>query len=75
MTAEGILEENIRYDKGGVPKEVIIPYEQFVDFIETYGLDLSEEEKESIREAQTDRKAGRHENFVSMEDLEKELGI
>lgn len=47
----------------------------FQDFVETYGFDLTEDEKASIREAQADRDAGRIENFVKLEDLEKELGI
>jgi hypothetical protein len=75
MTAEAILQKSVRYDRVGNPLEVVIPYQDFVDFVETYGLDLSDDEKEAIREAQDDREAGRMENFVSLEDLEKELGI
>ena len=75
MTAEMILQKSIRYDRGGKPLEVVIPYEEFVDFIELNGLDLTKDEKDSIREAKADRDAGRMENFVSLEDLEKELGI
>ena len=75
MTAETILQKGIRYDRGGKPIEVVIPYEQFVDFVETYGLDLTDDEKESIAEAKADREAGRTGNFVALEDLEKELGI
>lgn len=47
----------------------------FQDFVESCGLDLTEDEKVAIHEAQADRKAGRMENFVKLEDLEKELGI
>lgn len=75
MTTEAILRKSIRYDRGGKPVEVVIPYEEFVEFIESHGLDLTEDEKESISEARADRKAGRTENFVALEDLEKELGI
>ena len=75
MTAEMILQKSIRYDRSGKPLEVVIPYEEFVDFIELNGLDLTKVEKDSIREAKADRDAGRMENFVSLEDLEKELGI
>ena len=75
MTAESILSKSVRYDRAGKPLEVVIPYEEFVDFMESHGLDLTEEEKESVREAQADREAGRSENFVSLEDLEKELSI
>ncbi len=75
MTAEAILEKSLRYDRSGNPLEVVIPYKEFVDFIETCGLDLTAEEKDSIREAKADREAGRTGNFISLEDLEKELGI
>ncbi len=75
MTAEALLEENIRYDRGGKPVEVVIPYGEFIDFIETYGLDLSEEEKADILEAGADIKAGRFENFVSAEEAKRQLGI
>ena len=75
MTADTILQKGVRHDRNGKPLEVVIPYEEFVDFVETYGLDLSEDEKDSVREAKADRKAGRMENFVALEDLEKELGI
>jgi hypothetical protein len=75
MTTAAILEKGIRYDRSGKPLEVVIPYEEFVDFIESNGLDLTDEEKADIREAKADREAGRMEKFVSLEDLEKELGL
>lgn len=75
MTAEAILQKSIRYDRTGKPLEVVIPYEDFVDFIETYGLDLTPDEKTSVSEAKADREAGRKENFVALGDLEKDLGI
>ena len=75
MTTEAILQKSVRYDRDGKPIEVVIPYEEFVEFIESYGLDLSDDEKESILEAKADREAGRTENFVALEEIEKELGI
>lgn len=75
MTAEAILQKSVRYDRTGKPLEVVIPYEDFVDFIETYGLDLTADEKDSVSEAKADREAGRQENFIALEDLEKDLGI
>jgi len=75
MTAEAILQKSVRYDRTGNPLEVVIPYEEFLDFIETNGLDLTPDEKDSVREAKADREARRSENFVTLEDLEKELGI
>ena len=75
MTAEAILQKSVRYDRSGKPLEVVISYEEFVDFVETHGLDLSDDEKDSVREAKADQEAGRMENFVTLDDLEKELGI
>jgi hypothetical protein len=75
MTTEALLQKSVRYDRNGKPLEVVIPYDEFVDFIESHGLDLTRDEKDSIREAKADREAGRAEQFVALEDLEKELGI
>ena len=75
MTSEDILKKGVRYDRSGKPLEVVISYDEFIDFVETYGLDLTEEEKEAIHEAQADRKAGRDEKFVGMEEAKRELGL
>lgn len=75
MTAEAILEKSVRYDKSGKPLEVVISYDQFIDFVETYGLDLSDDEKAAIHEAQADREAGRTENFVGLDEAKRELGL
>jgi hypothetical protein len=75
MTTEAIFEKNVRYDRSGKPLEVVISYDEFIDFVETYGLDLSEEEIEGIHEAQADRKAGRSGNFVGLEEAKRELGL
>lgn len=61
MTAEVILQKSVRHDRGGKPLEVVIPYEEFVDCIGNNRLDLTDEEKDSIREAKADREAGRME--------------
>ena len=75
MTTKAILQKSVRYDRSGKPLEVVIPYDEFVDFIETYGLDLTAGEKQSILEAKADREAGRSGNFVALEVLEEDLGI
>ena len=54
---------------------MVISYDDFIDFIETYGLDLTEDEKEAIHEAQADREANRNENFVGIEEAKRELGL
>ncbi len=75
MNAETILKENTRFDRKGSPLEVIVPYETFIDFIEEYGLDLTEEERKAIRETEADIAAGKHENFVSSDEAKKILGL
>lgn len=75
MNAEAILEENTRYDRGGKPLEVVIPYGEFIDFIESYGLDLTEEERKHLLEVQADTKAGRSRESISSEEAKRQLGI
>lgn len=75
MTAEAILEKSVRYDKDGKPLEVVIPYEEFIDLMETYGLDLTPDEKESIREAQSDLAVGKTDAFVSLDEAKRQLGL
>ena len=74
-TAENILSGHVRYDREGAPLEVVIPYDEFIDFMEAYGIDLSKEEKVAIREAEDDRKNGRHDRFISLDDVKSELCI
>ena len=38
MTVELLLEKSLRFDRAGKPLEVIVPYDQFIDFIEQHGL-------------------------------------
>jgi len=73
MTAETLIKENTRFDRGGSPLEIIIPYSQFIDFVEEHGLDLSAEEKKGIHEARADREAGNTDAFMSLADFEKTL--
>lgn len=75
MTAEVILQRNVRYDQGGKPIEVVIPYRDFVDFVETYGLDLTPVETQDIKEARQDLADGRAENFISAAEAKRELGL
>lgn len=75
MTAETILQKIVRHDRVGNPHEVVIPYEDLIDFIETYGLELSDDEKEAIREAQENLTVGMHEKFVTAEDAKRQLGL
>ncbi|MFT5467624.1 MAG: hypothetical protein ACI8UO_002730 [Verrucomicrobiales bacterium] len=67
------LTRKLVVNEQGDPLEVIIPYQEFVDFIEIHGLDLSEDEKAEILEAEADIESGTKDAFVSLEKLEAEL--
>lgn len=67
------ITQKIVVDAEGKPLEVIIPYKEFVELFEDYGLDLSEEEKAAIVQAQRDRQEGRTEAFISLEQAVKAL--
>ena len=56
-------------DENGDPAEVVIPYAQFVEMIEIYGLDLSDSEESDLREALADSRTGRREAFGSASDV------
>lgn len=53
-------------DKNGKPTSVIIPIEKFREIVETYGIDLTEEEKESISKGKVLRERN------DKEELERE---
>lgn len=74
MSAAEALEKRILFTSDGKPSEVMIPYDKFVDFIETYGLDLTEDEQGAIREAKADIDAGHWDAFVSAEEARRQLG-
>ena len=56
-------------DEKGNPSEVLIPYEQFVELAETYGLDLAENEQNELREALADSKARNRDAFIPAEEV------
>jgi len=78
MTTEMILAKSVRYDQSGNPLEVVIPYSEFIDFVETYGLDLldlKEEEIKACMEAERDRKEGNDDAFVPLSEVKARLGL
>ena len=75
MNTESIFKESIRYDQGGKPLEVVIPYEKFIHFIESNGLDLTDLEKACLRESHAEFKSGNEDAFVSSEEAKRQLGV
>ena len=58
----------------GEPTDVIIPYAQYIEFVETYGLNLTEEDESGIREAEEDLAKGNSDAFVSFDEVKREFG-
>ena len=64
------IQKKIVTDEHGDPIEVIIPYAQFLEWVETYGLDFSEEERAELKAALADSQAGNREAFEPLENVE-----
>ncbi|NQX01817.1 hypothetical protein HQ447_14270 [bacterium] len=64
-----VIRRKIVLDEKGDPAEVIIPYSQFVEMVETYGLDLTDSEESDLREALADSRARRREAFVRADEI------
>ncbi|MEM7143592.1 MAG: hypothetical protein AAF591_00565 [Verrucomicrobiota bacterium] len=58
----------------GKPTAALIPYAQFVELVETYGLDFTDEERKELREALDDVKDDNREAFVGLDEIKQELG-
>ena len=67
------IEKKIVVNDEGKPLEVIIPYDVYIDLVETYGLDLTDEEIEAIEEAEADFEAGNRDAFISHEELKRSI--
>ena len=74
MTSPSI-DKKIVVNEAGEPVEVIIPYDQYLDFVESFGLDMTPGEQDELREARTDIVRKNKEAFVSLDEVKSELGI
>ena len=63
------IDRKIVVDDRGEPIEVIIPYAQFVELSETYGLELDGSQREELRAALADSAARRREAFVPEDEV------
>ncbi len=63
------ITRKIVLDEKGEPTEVIIPYLQFVEMVEAFGLDLNVSEQSDLHEALADARNKRRENFVPAADV------
>lgn len=63
------IEKKIVVDENGLPKEVIIPWEQFCELSEALGLDLDEEAIADLRETRQDLEKGDKAAFTPLAQL------
>ena len=55
-------------DETGKPTEVILPIEEYRELEEILGMDLSEADRQSLKEAQDGQKHGNTEAFRTLDD-------
>ena len=63
------ITRKIVLNEQGQPFEVTIPYDQYVDIIEAFGMDLSAQSQEDLRVAMDDSTHGRREAFVTADEV------
>jgi len=62
------IHKKIVTDENGKPTAVLIPIEEYREIEEILGLDLSEADLQSLKEAQDARRLGKKEAFHSLDD-------
>ena len=63
------IHPKIFVDEKGVPKEVLISWDEYQELVEALGLDLDEEAQKDLLEAKKDMEAGNWNAFVSIDKL------
>ena len=63
------ITRKIVLNEQGKPSEVIIPYDQYLDIIEAFGMDLGPQSEAELREALDDSIHGRREAFVTADEV------
>lgn len=62
------IHKKIVTDEEGRPTEVILPIDEYREIEEMLGLDLSEADRGSLKQAQEARKQGKTDAFHPLED-------
>lgn len=56
-------------DNHGRPKEVIIPWKEFLEIENLLGLDLNKEAIEDLKEARKDRESDRRDAYIDLDAI------
>ncbi len=63
------IHKKLVVDDKGVPQEVILPWEEYVQIEEILGLDLSDEATADLERAAQDRALGNDQAFVELDSI------
>ena len=63
------IHPKIFVDEKGMPREVLLSWEEYQDLVETLGLDLDEESQKDLIEAKKDLETGNWDAFVGIDEL------
>ncbi len=56
-------------DQNGNPTAALIPWNEFIDLMETNGFDLPDSDRGELREALRDAESGNHSSFVREDEV------
>jgi len=63
------IHKKIVLDENNNPSEVIIPWDEFQEIEEILGLDLDKRAMNELREARRDRKSGKVDQYIPLDEL------
>ena len=63
------IEKKFVVDEHGNPKEVIVSWDDFQKIEELLGLDLDDEAINDLREARSDREAGKKDAYLDLDSI------
>ena len=69
ISMQPILHPKFIIDPQGKKTEVILPWQEYVEILEYFGLDLDEEARANLREARLDRENGNENIYVDLDTL------
>lgn len=63
------IKKTIIRDIAGLPKEVLMPWNEYLKIIEVLGLDLDEDAVSDLQIARQDRKSGNKDVYVDLDSI------
>ncbi len=63
------IHKKIVINEEGNPSEVIIPWDEYCEIEEKFGLDLNEKAREQLRKARKDRESGHRNAYIDLDKI------